>query len=196
MKRILLAFSLLGGSLLADTLVLTDGTRYTGTFLGGTARSITFMQRDTGTRQSYDIRNVREVMFGTNTASVFGSDPYYNGNTTNTTADHDRETLLRRLQDGVVTAMNNNNLSSAQRRMLNNSLMTLRTALNTQVNSEDYSNLRDLRRAVEDIRYVANSGALRAEDRNNLLDTIDQLRDQWQSRRRTDDVFGTRSRER
>ena len=181
MKKVLFALTLMGagaGIGVADTLILQDGTRIEGTYLGGTARQITFMQADRGTRRTFDVGQVHEVMFGTNTSPVSSQNPWGNtqspGAQTGNYSSYDNGNLVRRLYDAVLNVMNTTQLSQTQRETLTQATNVLRNAMDNRQSDEIM--MRDIRRALEDIRYVANGANLRQQDRQFILNTIDELR--------------------
>jgi hypothetical protein len=187
---------LLASTLVADTLILRDGTRLDGTYLGGTARQVNFLERNNNSRRTIDVRDVREVMFGTDTTSM-GSNSgsgWGTGSGTNTQTNAgswDRFESLRRLHDSVLNVMNTTRLSANHRQLLNNAVNIMRTTLDSG-STDDRAIMRDLRRPFDDIRFVANSGALRAEDRTILLDTIEQIRTSNRQDRSNNGIFNNR----
>jgi hypothetical protein len=185
---------LLASTLLADTLIMRDGTRLDGTYLGGTSRQVNFLERNSNSRRTIDVRDVREVMFGTNTTSMGGESGWGTNSGSNTTANAgswDRFESLRRLHDSVLNVMNTTRLNANHRQLLNNAVTVMRTTLDSG-STDDRAMMRDLRRPFEDIRFVANSGALRAEDRTTLLDAIEQIRSTNRQDRTTNGIFNNR----
>jgi hypothetical protein len=167
----------------ADTLVMKDGSRYTGTFISGNSRNITF-RTDNGTRRTYNIANVQELAFGD---SLIGStnDPAPRQYT-----DMERAEMLNRLRADVQTAINNGNLTARERRSADDALATLRDAAENR--RDGYSvDSREVRLAMDNLRTLLDSNSIRPEDRDRLREDLNQLR----AMRRADDT-GVRSRTR
>jgi hypothetical protein len=102
----------------------------------------------------------------------------------------DRTGQLNKLRDDVQRAMENAKLTDEQRETLTDANGTLREAAKVNTNLTN----RELRMALDNIRYVFNSQAFPAQDRQAVLDDLKLLREN----RMMDDTgrSGTSDRER
>lgn len=176
-----------------DTIVMKDGTRYNGTFVSGSSRSITFVD-DSGRRRSLDVRDTAEIAFGSsaivsgNTNStngsggVFGDWPRY--------TQEEKARYLTKLRDDVQRATENTTLSSRERQLLEDARETLRRAVD-DTNAGREVNSRDIRIALNDIRDVMRGSNFRREDRDRIQASLQSLRDLER-----DNARGARSRDR
>ena len=171
MHKTVLSMLLAAGALSADTLILRDGSRVTGTMLSANERTMSFVAAD-GRRRDYSITNVQEVMFGD---TEFGSTRARTDGTTamptGTTVD-----LVQRLADNIDRSMEGANLSDRQRTMLEDARNVLSRAGHDMRENLSLSNRREVQTALDNVRYVMNSTAIRAADRRVVLADISELR--------------------
>ena len=164
MRRALAWAILMPIGLLADTLILRDGTRHNGTFVSGTARIVTFVD-DHGSRRNFEMRNVQEIQFGTGTTPT--------DVTTGSQTDDDRRQLLRKIREDARLSMDNVTLGDYQRGKLEGDLGVLDRAISETREGESVS-VRELRTALEGIRLA--SSAFREQDRTKVRESISELR--------------------
>lgn len=169
MKKTILSALLAFGALSADTLVLRDGSRINGTMLSANERTMSFVDAD-GRRRDHSITTVQEVMFGdtefgTSRTRTEGSMP------TATTVD-----LIQRLTDNIDRSMERATLSARQHDMLEDARNVLGRAGSDMRENLSLSNRREVQTALDNVRYVMNSTAIRAADRRAVLADITELR--------------------
>ena len=184
MRRVILSFLFLTipVSLLADTVIMKDGSRYRGTFLRGTARQITITD-DRGGRRDIDLINVSQIYFGDSydrNRSEYRDNP--NNNNRDVTA------AVARLQEDIRNALNTRGMMPAQRDSLERANSQLVTALN-RYSAGARIDMPAVRSALADVRYVVDNGNLNPNDRQRLSDDLEQVREAWQI-----DMGGDRSR--
>ncbi|HYI95701.1 MAG TPA: hypothetical protein VEX68_19320 [Bryobacteraceae bacterium] len=168
MRKTLLTVFLGLGSLSADTLTLRDGTRVEGTLLSASGTSITFID-SRGARRSYNVSNVEELAFGEASTSRSRTEPEL---------DATRGTdLVARLNEDIGRAMERSTLSSRQRQMLQDARSTL-TAAAEDLRENRTIDRRQVRTALDNVRYVMNGSGIQESDRQAVLDDIQQLRGQ------------------
>jgi hypothetical protein len=150
----------------ADTVVLKDGTRHDGTFVRGTARTVTLVD-DAGTSRTFDLRKIEELLFGSTSTEV----------STRSRSDEAGQSarLLERLRENVTIAMTHTSLSVRHRDTLQDARDVLSAAIDDYHNSRTVD-ARGVRMALDNIRYLANSTVLRAADRRALLNDITEVR--------------------
>ena len=150
----------------ADTVVLKDGTRHTGTFVRGTARTVTMVD-DAGTSRSFDLRKVEELSFGSATTDV----------SSRSRMDESSQSarVLERLRENVSIAMTQTSLAVRHRDTLQDARDVLSAAIDDYHNNRTVD-ARGVRMALDNIRYLANSTVLRAADRRALLADITEIR--------------------
>ena len=169
MRKTLLTALLGFSTLSADTLTLRDGTRIEGTLSSASGSTITFVD-SRGDRRNYNVANVEELAFGEAANS--------RSRTAEPELDSTRGTdLIARLNDDVGRAMERSTLSSRHRQMLEDARNTL-TAAADDLRAQRAIDRRELRTALDNIRYVMNGSAVQANDRQAVLDDIQQLRGQ------------------
>jgi hypothetical protein len=169
MRNTILSLLLGFATLSADTLILRDGTRVNGTMLSSNERTMSFVETD-GRRRDYSITNVQEVRFGdtefgTSRSRTEGPMP------TDTTVD-----LVARLTENIDHAMERATLSNRQRDMLTDARNVLDRAGHDMRENLSLSNRREVQTALDNVRYVMNSTAIRAADRRAVLADITELR--------------------
>jgi hypothetical protein len=170
-----------------DTVVMVDGTRYEGTLQRATSTSITILGEG-GKERTLETRDVRELIFGS------GSGRSPSGTTARSSSSRstslDRSGQLNKLRDDVQRAMEHARLTEEQRETLTDANGTLREATKGNTNLTN----RELRMAMDNIRYVFSSNAFQAQDRQAVLDDLKLLREN----RMMDDTSrsGTSDRER
>jgi hypothetical protein len=171
MNKTVLSMMLSLGALSADTLVLRDGSRINGTMLSANERTMSFVAED-GRRRDYSITNVQEVRFGD---TEFGSTrARTDGSTampTNTSVD-----LVTRLTDNIDLVIGRSTLSDRQRSMLEDARNVLSRAGHDMRENLSLSNRREIQTALDNVRYVMNSTAIRAADRRLVLADIAELK--------------------
>jgi hypothetical protein len=170
MIRVLLCMVLGFGLLPADTLLLRNGSRIDGTLLNATRRTITFVD-SRGDSRSYNVSDVEELVFGDSNSSADRSRTEGSART-GTTLD-----LMNRLIADIGDIVNHSKLSTQQRQILEDARSVLSGAA-ADLQENRSVNARDVRRALDNIRYVMNGSDIRAQDRRAVLDDIDMLRDQ------------------
>jgi acyl carrier protein len=156
------------GALSADTLTLRDGTRIDGTLLRATERTITFVD-SRGDRRDYNLANIEELAFGETDSSRSRTEPGLDS-----TGSVD---LIYRLNEDIGTALDRSTLSDKQKELLEAARMVLNTAAE-DLRDNRKPNAREVRRALDNARYVMNGSGVRAQDRRAVLDDIQQLRNQ------------------
>jgi hypothetical protein len=149
-KLILFAFVSLA---CADTLTLKDGSRIEGTMLAANDRTVSFMDTG-GTRRDYDIGKIREIRFGRSSSDPIG-----------------------RLNDRIGETMEHTAFSARQRQMLDDARAVLIKA-GDDLRANRKANGREVRKALDNVRYVMSSSAVREQDRRAVLDDIVQIREQ------------------
>ena len=187
MKKTVASMLLAFGVLSADTLVLRDGSQINGTMLNADGRTMSFVDVN-GRRRDYSITNVQEVRFGdtefsNNRARTEQPMP------TGTTVD-----LVARLTDNISRSMERATLSARQRQMLEDAQEVLGRAGHDLRENLSLSNRREVQMALDNVRYVMNSTAIRAADRRAVLTDIADLRAKYPEFAGT--TPGSRSRER
>ena len=160
-----------------DTVILRDGTRYTGTFISGTSQQIVFADNASGRQRRLDVRNVQELAFGdtaiTNNAEN-GNNRYRDNN--RTAPEYDRVNMLGKLRDDMSAAANNANLTRLQRRSLEDSQAVLQTAADDRQAGRNVDT-RAVRLAIDNIRSLFSSNAFRDEDRQVVMNDLERLRE-------------------
>jgi hypothetical protein len=150
----------------ADTLTLKDGSRIEGTMLSANERTMSFIDNN-GARRDYEIGNIREISFARDASGERNRAQQPTG-----PAD-----TISRLNDDLLRAMDRANLSARQRQMLADAQAVLIRAANDLRDKRNPNN-REVRRALDNVRYVMNSTAIRPQDRRAVIDDIAQLREQ------------------
>ena len=168
--RLLVPALLAASALHGDTVLMRDGTRFEGTFVSGSARSVTIVD-ESGSRRQFDLRNVREVTFG---SAATTDEAGQVRSRTETAVDRQTE-LLTRLRDDLTFAMQAGSLSARQRDLLQNAREAIATAV-TDSGAGRKVDARSVRLALDNIRYVASTDVIRAADRRALIDGINELR--------------------
>jgi hypothetical protein len=170
-----------------DTVVMVDGTQYEGTLQRATSTSITILGEG-GKERTFETRDVRELKFGSGTSAAPSGTAARTSSSRSTSLD--RTGQLNKLRDDVQRAMENAKLTDEQRETLTDANGTLREAAKVNTNLTN----RELRMALDNIRYVFNSQAFPAQDRQAVLDDLKLLREN----RMMDDTgrSGTSDRER
>ena len=186
MRKTIVSMLVAAGALSADTLILRDGSRIDGTMLSADGRTVSFVDAR-GDRRSYNVTNVEEIEFGAPSTSSMRSRTEMPA-TTPMGGDH-----FTRLHDDVSRVMERSNLSAQQRDMLDQARTVLtRTASDLRDNRQ--VDRRDVRLALNNIRYVMNATTINSQDRRLILDDIDRIRDQYPEFGGTGSQQGTRSR--
>lgn len=176
----------------ADTVVMRDGRTYDGTFLSGNSRQLVLVD-NSGVRRRFQVTDVQEMRFDTPAAadnssgnygtrnrtrddgSVFGTNNgSYNGNSP-TYGNVDEAGMLSRIREDIRSAMSNANLSSDQRRTLEDARGVLQQAANDFRNGYTV-NYRDVRMALYNVQNLMNTGAFASQDQDTLSSDITQLR--------------------
>jgi len=159
------------GALSADTLVLRDGTRIDGTMLGANQRTVNFVDAD-GRRRDYSITNIQEVRF---------SDTEYTSSRSRTEipgmAPESSVDLIQRLTDDIAQVVDRASLSTRQRQMLQDATNVISRAGHDMRENLSLNNRREVQMALDNVRYVMNSTAIRTADRKQILGDIAVLRD-------------------
>jgi hypothetical protein len=170
-----------------DTVVMMDGTRHEGKLMRATSTSITILGEG-GNERTFETRDVRELKFGSESSKASSGTAARSSSSRNTSLD--RTGQLNRLRDDVQRAMENAKLTEEQRETLTDANGTLREAAKENANVTN----RELRMAMDNIRYVFSSHAFQAQDRQAVLDDLKLLREN----RMMDDTgrSGTSDRER
>jgi hypothetical protein len=137
----------------ADTLTLKNGSRIEGTMLSANDRTISFVEND-GSRHDYEIDKIREIRFGRSPSDPIG-----------------------RLNDRISETMEHTTFSARQRQMLDDARAVLIKA-GDDLRANRKANGRDVRKALDNVRYVMNSSAVRLQDRRAVLDDIAEVREQ------------------
>ncbi|HYP08296.1 MAG TPA: hypothetical protein VER03_18830 [Bryobacteraceae bacterium] len=170
MRKTLLPMLLAIGTLSADTLILRDGSQVNGTMLSANGRTMSFIDVD-GRRRDYSITNVREVHFGDTEFSGMRSRTENTEMASATTVD-----LVSRLTDNVLNVMERSTLSARQRTMLQDATNVLGRAGHDLRENLSVNNRREVQMALDNVRYVMNSTAVKPADRRIVLQDIAQLR--------------------
>jgi hypothetical protein len=167
---------------MGDTLIMRDGTRYTGTFISGTSRQIVFADDSTGRQRRLDMRNVQELAFGDTDSGAYNdrnsnnnsNDRYRSGN--GNTSEYDRMNVLSKLREDMSAAANNANLTRTQRRSLEDSQAVLQNAMDDRQAGRTV-NVRAVRLALDNIRTLFSSNAFSQQDREIVMDDLERLRE-------------------
>jgi succinate dehydrogenase/fumarate reductase flavoprotein subunit len=177
-----------GGMLSADTLILRDGSRINGTMLSADERTVSFVDAR-GDRRSYNVTNVEEIEFG-----APGSSTTRSRTETSATTPQGWENFTR-LHDDLSRVMERSNLSARQREMLEEARTVLSNTGNDLRDNRQVER-RDVRLALNNIRYVMNATTINTQDRRLILDNIDRIRDQYPEFGTSGSQQGTRTRDR
>jgi hypothetical protein len=169
MKKTVLSMLLGFGALSADTLILRDGTQVNGTMLSADSRNMSFIDAD-GRRRDYSITKIQEVKFGDTEFSSRArtEEPAM---PSGTSVD-----LVARLTDNIGQVVGRARLSTKQKTMLDDAVNVLGRAGHDMREDLSLSNRREVQTALDNVRYVMNSTAIRETDRRTVLDDIAQLR--------------------
>jgi hypothetical protein len=186
MRKTFLSMLVAAGALSADTLILRDGSRISGTMLSADERTVSFVDAR-GDRRSYSVTNVDEIEFGAADGSSTRSRTEMSA-TTSGGVDH-----FTRLHEDLGRVMERSNLSARQRDMLDDARNVLGRAANDLQDNRQVEP-RDIRLALNNIRYVMSSTTVNGQDRRLILDNIDRIRDQYPEFGTTGSQPGTRSR--
>lgn len=167
MRNLWLPLLVLAGPVCADTLILRDGSRIEGTMLSADGRTLSFVAND-GARRNYNLSTVQEVAFGAPEDST----------RSRTEISGSREELFDRLGRDIETVMERATLSARQRDMLEDARIVIsRTGDDLRDNRN--VNAREVRTALDNVRYVINGSGIRAQDRTMVLDGIARIREQY-----------------
>jgi hypothetical protein len=189
MRKTILSMLVVAGALSADTLILRDGSRINGTMLSADERTVSFVDAR-GDRRNYNVTNVDEIEFG-----AAGSSSSMRSRTEMPAATPMGWDHFTRLHDDVSRVMERSNLSARQREMLEEARTVLsRTANDLRDNRQ--VDRRDVRLALNNVRYVMNATTINAQDRRLILDDIDRIREQYPEFGTAGSQQGTRSRDR
>ena len=158
MQRALLSFLLLAiaAAMEADTVIMKDGSRYTGTFVRGTSRMITITDTS-GQRRDLDLTNVQELQFGNGAAST-GDVSYTVG----------------RLQNDLRDAVDNGRMDTRDRSTLQRASERLRVALDNY-NTGSRVDMQEVRNVLADVRSIVNNSRLDDRTRQRLTDDLQQV---------------------
>ena len=186
MRKTVLSMLVAAGALSADTLTLRDGSRINGTMLSADGRTVSFVDAR-GDRRSYTVANVDEITFGPAESS-----------STRSRTDMPVGTIagldyFTRLQEDLGRVMERSNFSMRQREMLDDARNVLSRTAN-DLNNNRQVERRDVRLALNNVRYVMNATSVNAQDRRLILDDIDRIREQYPEFGTAGSQQGTRSR--
>jgi hypothetical protein len=171
MRKTILSLLVAAGALSADTLILRDGARINGTLLSADARTVSFVDAR-GERRSYNVTNVEEITFGAADSSGTRARTEMPA-TTPIGSDE-----FSRLYDDVTRVMERSNLSARQREMLDDARAVIRRTAN-DVRDNRQVDSRNVRLALNNVRYVMNATTINAQDRRLILDDLDRIRNQY-----------------
>lgn len=155
--------------LLADTVVLRNGTRTQGTFVSGDSRTITFTD-DRGRRRSYDVREVQELGFGD--SATFGAAT--DRSQTELGTDRGAINAFQRLREDIRVALDNTTLNARERDRLTEAREILQRAAANHRNGGT-PEAREVRTAIANVRYVINGTNFRAQDRTALVASLREV---------------------
>lgn len=177
----------------ADTVIMKDGTRYTGTFVRGTSRMVTITD-DSGSRRNLDLTDVQQISFGEGYASNDNGYSNQNGNSTyGNSSSRDVNDAVGRLRDDIRTTLNTSNLNTSQRDTLQRASDRLGNALN-DYRSGNRVDMQEVRGALSDVRYVVDNSSINYDDRQRLSDDLQQINQLRVSNGNWSNGTGTRSR--
>ncbi len=195
MRRAILSFLLFAtpAAMFADTVIMKDGTRYTGTFVRGTSRMVTITD-DSGSRRNLDLTDVQQISFGEGYASNDNGYSNQNGNSTyGNSSSRDVNDAVGRLRDDIRTTLNTSNLNTSQRDTLQRASDRLGNALN-DYRSGNRVDMQEVRGALSDVRYVVDNSSINYDDRQRLSDDLQQINQLRVSNGNWSNGTGTRSR--
>jgi hypothetical protein len=150
----------------ADTLVLKDGAQLEGTMVSASTRTITFVD-SVGQKREYDVSAIQEIRFERDTSD----------SRNRTQAPATAWETIDRLNDDIARAVERSSLSLRQRQLLDEAQTVLTRAARDLRDNKNPKN-KEVRRALDNVRYVMNSPSVRTQDRRAVLDGIAQLREQ------------------
>lgn len=179
MKRQLFIFAGLLFPLMAfgDTLIMKDGSRVAGRFNSSNGQVVNFTDVN-GNRQIVNTGDIRELRFGPDEVQARNANRapmYQNGNPGQVVGVTGLAASLDRLEGDLRMTVDNSQLQENQRRSLRDSREMLRHAMQVS-QSGQIPDRTAVRLALDNIRAAVNDTSVRPEDRNLVLNDLDQTR--------------------